>query len=211
MDASENNAAGTALESNSVPHADSGYLPRKKSDNGVNLRHLIRTHSFRSDENIQSRLKPKSGTRHLEPGSLDRARQTGPRTAPLDHEPKFRDMMKSTNRNKSADRGTQSSGEGSVRQSKPTSSREGGLLSNLRNTSTTAAVGIGRASKGLIGKITRSGSSNERELPEEDHIFRVINLPLVEQTRRTRIKPRMEDARDKTEFWMPALPYRCIE
>lgn len=192
--------------------ADTGHLLRKKSDNGVNLRHLIRTHSFRSDEIIRSRLKPILGARHLEPGPLDLSRQTGPRTAPLDHEPKFRDMMKSTNRNKSADRATHKSGEGNGRTSKPTSSREGGgLLSNLRNTSTTAAVGIGRASKGLIGKITRSGSSNERELPDEDHIFRVINLPLVEQTRRTRIKPRMEDARDKTEFWMPALPYRCIE
>jgi len=36
-------------------------------------------------------------------------------------------------------------------------------------------------------------------------------LPLVEQTRKTRIAKRLEDSKDKTEFWMPALPWRCIE
>jgi hypothetical protein len=27
----------------------------------------------------------------------------------------------------------------------------------------------------------------------------------------TRISTRLEQSRDKTEFWMPALPWRCIE
>lgn len=41
--------------------------------------------------------------------------------------------------------------------------------------------------------------------------IKVINLPLAEQTRVTRIAKRLEDSKDKTEFWMPALPWRCIE
>jgi hypothetical protein len=39
----------------------------------------------------------------------------------------------------------------------------------------------------------------------------VINLPLVEQTRITRISKKIEASKDKTEFWMPSLPWRCIE
>ncbi|RMZ83000.1 hypothetical protein DV737_g1746, partial [Chaetothyriales sp. CBS 132003] len=74
---------------------------------------------------------------------------------------------------------------------------------------------IGKAGKGLFGKITRSGSNNEREagvaVIEEGYTLRTINLPLVQQTRKTRIARRLEASRDKTEFWMPALPWRCID
>ena len=41
--------------------------------------------------------------------------------------------------------------------------------------------------------------------------FEALRLPLVEQVRKTRICKRLEDSRDKTEFWIPALPWRCIE
>ena len=43
------------------------------------------------------------------------------------------------------------------------------------------------------------------------HNFKVISLPLPEQARISRISKRLEDSKDKTEFWMPALPWRCIE
>lgn len=86
------------------------------------------------------------------------------------------------------------------------------LFSNLKQSSSGAADRLGKAGKGFFGKITRSGSTNERELLADDnYVCTVINLPLIEQARRTRIAKRLEDCKDKTEFWMPALPYRCIE
>jgi hypothetical protein len=66
----------------------------------------------------------------------------------------------------------------------------------------------------LFGKSGRSFSTTERGEPtvdDEHYVLKVINLPLVEQTRRTRICKRLEDSRDKTEFWMPAFPWRAID
>lgn len=86
------------------------------------------------------------------------------------------------------------------------------IFNNLKQSSSGAAGRLGKAGKGFFGKITRSGSTNERELVNDDsYVCSVINLPLIEQARRTRIAKKLEDCRDKTEFWMPALPYRCIE
>ncbi|KAJ5180543.1 hypothetical protein N7492_003753 [Penicillium capsulatum] len=86
------------------------------------------------------------------------------------------------------------------------------IFNNLKQSSSGAADRIGKAGKGFFGKITRSGSTNERELVNDDsYVCSVINLPLIEQARRTRIARKLEDCRDKTEFWMPALPYRCID
>lgn len=86
------------------------------------------------------------------------------------------------------------------------------LFSNLKHSSSGAADRLGKAGKGFFGKITRSGSTNERELVTDDtYVCSVINLPLIEQARKTRIAKKLEDCRDKTEFWMPALPYRCVD
>lgn len=86
------------------------------------------------------------------------------------------------------------------------------LLNNMKKSSSGAADRLGKAGKGFFGKITRSGSTNERELITDDnYVCSVINLPIMEQSRRTRIAKRLEDCRDKTEFWLPALPYRCVE
>jgi len=96
----------------------------------------------------------------------------------------------------------------------PSSLRENGggsaFLSGLKNSSSRAADMI---SKGLFGKGTRSGSTHEREpvVDDEHYVLKVINQPLVEQTRLTRISKRLEDSRDKTEFWMPAFPWRAID
>ena len=159
----------------------------------------------------------------------------GLKTAPLhDGDRSFREMMSSTMRNRSADRHPNPNSEsGSIRPQKEaqkenqkenqkqgpssfSSSFKDGtgsvLLSSLKTSSTRAADGIGKAGKGFFGKLGRSGSSNEREVVnDENYKCRVINLPLIEQTRRTRISKRLEASRDKTEFWMPALPWRCIE
>jgi len=102
-----------------------------------------------------------------------------------------------------------------VAPSQSVSSREGAgahLLTNIKNTSSRATDGLGKAGKGLLNKITRSGSTNSRDTADDEpYVCTTINLPLVEQTRRTRIAKRLEDSKDKTEFWMPALPWRCIE
>jgi hypothetical protein len=85
-----------------------------------------------------------------------------------------------------------------------------GFFSGLKSSGSKAADMIG---KGLFGKSGRSGSTTEREptIDDEHYVLKVINLPLVEQTRRTRICKRLEDSRDKTEFWMPAFPWRAID
>lgn len=67
--------------------------------------------------------------------------------------------------------------------------------------------------KGLFGKGGRSGSTSDKEnvIDDEHYVLKIINLPLVEQTRLTRISKRLEESRDKTEFWMPAFPWRAID
>jgi hypothetical protein len=101
------------------------------------------------------------------------------------------------------------------------------LQQNIRNTGTRAADGFGRAAKGLLGKLsTRTGlgerdgerASRNAARDEADaqraaitKSYKVINLPLDEQTRKTRICKRLEDCKDKTEFWLPAVAYRCID
>ncbi|SPN96668.1 related to GTPase-activating protein beta-chimerin [Cephalotrichum gorgonifer] len=96
--------------------------------------------------------------------------------------------------------------------SHPSSFRDNGgtFLSGLKSSSTRAA---GMIRDGLFGKAQRTGTSPEKEVvvDDEHYVLKVINLPLVEQTRKTRISKRLEDSRDKTEFWMPAFPWRAID
>ena len=199
--------------------------------------HLLnRTKSIRLEDSGR-RSKPATPIRITGPGELRRLDGTtdsgGLKTAPLQTEKdrSFRDMMGSAIRNKSADRQPAAHNEQSAASlgrverepvhgltiSASTVFREGTgarahLITNLKNTSTKAADGLGKAGKGILGRIARTGSSNGKDGAEgEPYVFSTINLPLVEQTRRTRIAKRLEDSKDKTEFWMPALPWRCIE
>ncbi|EGO51419.1 hypothetical protein NEUTE1DRAFT_88826 [Neurospora tetrasperma FGSC 2508] len=70
---------------------------------------------------------------------------------------------------------------------------------------------------GFLSKKLFGGSKEDKFAPkepvidDEHYVLKVINLPLVEQTRLTRISKRLEDSRDKTEFWMPAFPWRAID
>ncbi|TDZ12923.1 putative Rho-type GTPase-activating protein 2 [Colletotrichum spinosum] len=86
------------------------------------------------------------------------------------------------------------------------SSQNGGFFGGLKS-------GRDMISNRLFGKGGRSGSTTEREpvIDDEHYVLKTINLPLREQTRRTRISKRLEDSRDKTEFWMPAFPWRAID
>jgi hypothetical protein len=191
---------------------------------------LSRTKSIRVDDGF----KPQ----HLTPDPInaqapatqqpDRDPQYGTalKSAPLrsDHrEGALREPTGSTIRNRSADRPVRQGPENLptlARKDKPAMSssqpsRDGAgahLFSNIHQTGRGMGDRLGKAGKGFLGKITKSGSSTERELLTDDtYTCTVINLPLVKQTRRTRIAKRMESSKDKTEFWMPALPWRCIE
>jgi hypothetical protein len=84
-----------------------------------------------------------------------------------------------------------------------------GFLSTLKTSATKGAEAL---SKGLFGK-GRTYSTTEREpvIDDEHYQLKVINLPLVQQTRMTRISKKLEESRDKTEFWMPAFPWRAID
>ncbi|KAI9756503.1 MAG: Rhodanese- sulfurtransferase [Chaenotheca gracillima] len=217
-----------------IPENDKGPGVFKKNKPRPFHHLLNRTRSIRVEPPTptpRSATKRPSTSRFAVPDPPSRNHENsevmGLKTAPLAHEGdrSFRDMMSSTIRNRSADRQpTPSSESGSVTSLKETmkhsssfssSFRDGtgaSLLSGLRNSSTKAADGLGKAGKGIFGKLTRSGSSGEKEIvSDENYVCHVITLPLVEQTRRTRIGKRLEHSKDKTEFWMPALPWRCID
>ncbi|ORY57466.1 Rho GTPase activation protein [Pseudomassariella vexata] len=147
-------------------------------------------------------------------------------TAPLQSEGpdrSFRHVVNSSARNHSADRALpRDTTNKEIRQDKdvhnynrshPSSFRDtagSAFLSGLKSSGTRAADMI---SKGLFGKGGRSGSTTEREphVDDEHYQLKVINRPLVEQTRLTRISKKLEESRDKTEFWMPAFPWRAID
>ena len=114
-------------------------------------------------------------------------------------------------------------GEGPLREGVGTGSH---LLSGLKSTSSKAADGIGKAGKGFIGVFTKGSSSAshsnqmsaeraaEREALlqyQRDYQIQVLECPLRLQMRLTRLAATLEEARDKTEFWLPAIAWRCIE
>jgi hypothetical protein len=127
--------------------------------------------------------------------------------------------MNSRERNRSADRQVSTSRDGrDLREfqrginhtSIPPQQNSGhAFLHNLKSGGN-KAVSLGR---GFFGKVARSGSTTEREpvVDDEHYVLKVINLPLIEQTRYTRISKQLEQSRDKTEFWMPAFAWRAID
>ncbi|KAK3939684.1 putative Rho-type GTPase-activating protein 2 [Diplogelasinospora grovesii] len=151
------------------------------------------------------------------------------RTAPIHaHDRSFREMMSSAVRNHSAERSQPRDMPGNrgreqmpgnrgrdhdreSRNHQPSSFKENSgsaFLSGLKNSKAADII-----SKGLFGKGTRHENAGPKEpiVDDEHYVLKVINLPLVEQTRRTRISKRLEHSRDKTEFWMPAFPWRAID
>lgn len=179
---------------------------------------LARTRSTRTDETHQPRVRPQL---EVQRPSRERIAITNPRTAPLVPESGFHDAMASQARNRSADRhavidSDEESLPASSAMRSATAAQGPSLYSSFMHNSSRAATGIGKAGKGLFGKFTRSGSgTGDRHgatTPTLDnYVFKVIDTPLVDQTRKTRIKRSLKGAGDKTEFWMPSLPYRCIE
>ena len=114
-------------------------------------------------------------------------------------------------RGKSAERAVASESEENLPHQR-TGSREakGGFVIGSKNVMSKAVTGGGNFFNRL-GKIGRSSSSTEKEIPDSEYVLKLINLPLIEQTRMTRISKELGNCRDKTEYWMPSLPWRCIE
>lgn len=181
---------------------------------------LGRTRSIRDEQS------PREAPSNDKPLEHERANTyTSLKTAPLrgENDRSARDMMNSSVRQRSEDRqptqprdmpqGRDFRESGRIPTSFSTSFREGGGHAFLNNLKSSATKGAGAIHKGLFGKGSRSGSTHEKELPVDDEHYqlRVINLPLVQQTQLTRLSKSLRDSRDKTEFWMPAFPWRAID
>jgi hypothetical protein len=121
------------------------------------------------------------------------------------HDPSHRDEDHGSRRERS-EHGSQISN--SYNESKGTT-----LMSSLGSGARKVHGKMDSARKGIFGKLGRSSSNHETPtlVTNEPYVCKVIHKPLIEQTRLTRISSRLEQSRDKTEFWMPALPWRCIE
>jgi hypothetical protein len=228
---------GMTNTSNGLPAADAPpHLPHPPPDPSLTGKKpkprfggiLARAKTVKMEEPVPN--KKGSAPSHLQLDmanqSVDRLDETSPKTAPIKSDHRDRAFGKetgSTPRNRSVDRQGHEDRLGSRERRPPNSIpashsfREGStlqILSNIGQTGKGVGDRIGKAGKGFFGKITRSGSSNERDTPviaDDNYTCTTINLPLVKQTRKTRIARRLEESKDKTEFWMPALPWRCIE
>ncbi|KAI1843295.1 hypothetical protein JX266_010469 [Neoarthrinium moseri] len=152
------------------------------------------------------------------------------KTAPIDkdgqvNDRSFRHMMDSSTRNHSADRAVHRDRPNketrpdkdhtqSQNRSHPSSFKDSSgstFFGNLKSSGSRAADMF--SSRIFGNKSGRSGSTTEREhvVDDEHYQLKVLNLPLIEQVRKTRISKKLEEARDKTEFWMPAFPWRAID
>lgn len=176
---------------------------------------LLRTKPGRGDDDLTSPVETdKNRTDH------DLALRTAPPRP--EHERSFRDMVSSTVRHHSEDRKASSAARDTSSTREPRDqgrpqhshaykeSSGHAFLSNIKNS---ASRGAGAISKGIFGKAGRTEGAQVKEavVDDENYELKVINKPLIEQTRRTRISKRLEDSRDKTEFWMPAFPWRAID
>lgn len=187
-------------ESESVPKGELDAQNQRRPSKHV-FGNILRSRSVaRVDTSPKPASKSASKGRFLEPMSRDDDTPTSPRAPSVDTEK----AQPSAMRGKSSDRATSS------KENKPSSWNENtNMMSSIKNTGSQAAGGISRASRGLFSKFTSRQPSNDEK--QEEYKLKVIELPVMEQARRTRICKKITDAKDKTEYWMPALPYRCIE
>lgn len=198
---------------------ESESAPAKKSKpRFANL--LARSRSIRVDDSNRASRRPSTGLAKLdrldelnsvEPENMPRSAtiSTAPRSLHGGLNPPVHRSTDTASIRQGRGHGATMVNSGSLSQ---VSGASAAVFNSLKQSSSGAADRIGKAGKGFFGKITRSGSTNERELLNDDnYTCSVINLPLIEQARKTRIAKKLEDCRDKTEFWMPALPYRCID
>ena len=115
-------------------------------------------------------------------------------------------------RGKSAERAIACESEDNLLQEKThgKEGNKGGFVSGSKNVMSKAVSG-GGSLLNRLGKIGRSTSNTEKEVPDNEYVMKVITQPLIDQVRMTRISKDLAKCRDKTEYWMPSLPWRCIE
>jgi hypothetical protein len=176
---------------------------------------LTRTKSGRStDDQKSSKVKARyaAGKDMKKKGTRD---FSAPVDSGLKDDRKLKDSVAWNSwRNRSADRN-----HGVVGGHEPShekhGSNSGNFLANFRDNSSRVVAGVERAGRGFAGMMrfqNRDDNSPTRNPdPNAPYTCKVINLPLIEQTRKTRITKTLPECMDKTEFWMPALPWRCIE
>ncbi|KAK0624689.1 hypothetical protein B0T17DRAFT_493193 [Bombardia bombarda] len=209
----ENDNAGTSKKGKPKPFALLGRTRSIKDKDGKDRDNTSPKDSATAPAPAPAPVRP------IEPERAYAAAPPPLKTAPIHaHDRSFRDMMSSAVRNHSAERSQVRDVSGSrardydiqSRGTPPSFKDTGGpsFFSGLKNSK---AAGI--LSKGFFGGGPSRENAANRELviDDEHYVLKVINLPLVEQTRRTRISKRLEESRDKTEFWMPAFPWRAID
>ncbi|KAH7034804.1 uncharacterized protein B0I36DRAFT_84323 [Microdochium trichocladiopsis] len=196
--------------------------PRRNKQKQFNL--LARTRSIKDRDAPEGRSLTANNMPESDERSQGYSNQQPLKTAPMNPdgpERSFRGMMNSSTRNQSADRAVareappprENRHDRDHSRAMPSSYRDNGgstFFGGLKSSGTRA---VGMVSRNIFGKSSRSGSTTEKEhvVDDEHYIIKVLNKPLIEQTRITRISKRLEDSRDKTEFWMPAFPWRAID
>ncbi|PVH97781.1 hypothetical protein DM02DRAFT_67019 [Periconia macrospinosa] len=218
-------------------NAENGFeAPSSRHGTSKSNKHMGgvgRSRSIKNEEQGRSKLS-KTQTPQLspDPGATwtHNGDNTPLKTAPLDKDKSWRgNMAFGKLRTHSADRHDNShhpqrvhddnhsrkdrTDQGSVASGSFNESRGAQLMSNLGFGARKMGEKFDSARKGVFGKLGRSSSNHETQpqVPKEPYQFKIIHTPLVEQTRLTRISSRLEHSKDKTEFWMPALPWRCID
>ena len=147
--------------------------------------------------------------------------QEGIRTAPIreDQDLNYREALKdSNNRAQSADRQRHEKSEQKTeygRRMKDSHRHNSGSVSLPREASSSLMNHIKGAGSKAANRIFGSSKSSDKDtrayVQPEQFVPKLVNLPLIEQTRATRISKRLETSRDRTEYWMPSLPWRCID
>ncbi|CAD6441509.1 595c04ac-ceb9-4fe6-be0f-97b7e03b94be [Sclerotinia trifoliorum] len=231
--ASSRSDASLASSTNESPqqNSDSNSINNRKNKS-KQFSLLGRTRSLRDDQSPAEPSPPKNN--YLDPDSSthQHASSSGSikTTTPArgDDDMNLREMSTPTNiRQRSQDRqhsrsrdnrGKESTKEhtkdsGRNQSSFSSTFKEAGGHAFFNNIRSQATKGAGVIHKNLFGKGGRISSFAQKEslIDDEHYVLKVINKPLIEQTRLTRISKRLEDSRDKTEFWMPSFPWRAID
>lgn len=199
------------------PTASDGTIAKQKSKSklgGI----LTRSRSGRPEEDRKQKPRPPAQLNlEVYPPPESQADQYAMplKTAPP-IKPSFREQLQGVDapvRNRSADRTGHEDSRSNGHPPAGSMPRDGSsLFANLQQTGRGVGDRLGKAGRGWFSKMTRSGSTNEREVvPDEHYVCTTITLPLVKQTRKTRIAKKLELSKDKTEYWLPALPWRCID
>jgi hypothetical protein len=219
--------SGSGMSNGPSDHADSKRNTIKPKKQGM----LSRSRSIKGDEGNGPRAKlNKAPPPQLSPDIAGSWTTNGDgtllKTAPLEKGQSWRSLVgQGKMRTHSADGHDSNQREedhgsrrdrpelGMVASGSYNESKGAALMSSLGSGARKVGGKMDSARKGIFGKLGRSSSNHETPtlVTNEPYVCKVIHKPLIEQTRLTRISSRLEQSRDKTEFWMPALPWRCIE